>query len=109
MATTLISKCCRQDAIEDYKDNPRDHHDPIEIYTCPRCKKECETEEVCETCLGEGEVTTMEQVWAGEPHMAPIGTAKCPDCTPEPDYERDDPDTNDPSQFPADGNDMQNI
>lgn len=45
-------------------------------------------EEPCETCGGEGEVSTMEQVYPGEPHMAPIGTAPCPDCNlPEPDYE----------------------
>lgn len=36
-----------------------------------------EFEIVCEHCLGEGEVTTMEQVWPGEPHTAPIGTRKC--------------------------------
>jgi hypothetical protein len=38
--------------------------------------------EVCEYCGGvDGEhedVTTMEQVYPGEPHMADIGTAPCP-------------------------------
>ena len=51
-----VSKCCRADLVEDLKDNPRDHHDPIEIYTCSKCKKECEVEEVCEDCRGTGVV-----------------------------------------------------
>lgn len=38
------------------------------------------TIEKCQTCGGTGEVDTMEQVYPGEPHMAPIGTGKCPDC-----------------------------
>ena len=37
-----VSKCCGALVYEDYKDNPRDHHDPIEIYTCSKCKCECE-------------------------------------------------------------------
>jgi hypothetical protein len=37
---------------------------------------------ICEWCNGEGEITTMEQVYAGEPHTAPIGTRKCI-CTKE--------------------------
>jgi hypothetical protein len=77
MSKITVSTCCHEPAIEDFKDNPRDHHDPIEIYTCPKCKQECEGEDVCEDCLGTGEVTTMETVWAGEPHQAPIGTQKC--------------------------------
>ena len=36
------STCCGAKAIEDFKDNPRDHHDPIEIYTCSECGQECE-------------------------------------------------------------------
>lgn len=32
---------------------------------------------VCEFCGGSGEVETMEYVYPGEPHMAPIGTQKC--------------------------------
>lgn len=38
---------------------------------------------VCRTCGGLGEVTTMEQVYSGEPHIAPIGTQNCPDCNPK--------------------------
>lgn len=34
-------------------------------------------DEVCEFCGGTGEVTTMEQVYPGEPHYAPIGTQRC--------------------------------
>lgn len=77
MSTILISKCHREIALEDYKDNPRDHHDPIAIYRCPKCHEECDVEEVCDECLGTGEVTVDEQVYAGEPHMAPIGTRTC--------------------------------
>ena len=77
MSTIEVSSCCKAPLVEDYRDNPRDHHDPIEIYTCEKCKKECEVEEVCEDCLGTGEVDTMEQVYANEPHTAPIGTRAC--------------------------------
>lgn len=76
MATIEVSKCCRADLVEDFKENPRDHHDPIEIYTCSKCKQECEVEEVCEFCLGEGEVS--EDVDDGEGHtMRGVGTRKC--------------------------------
>lgn len=40
---------------------------------------ECE-DRPCETCDGTGEVSSMEQVYPGEPHMADIGTQPCPDC-----------------------------
>lgn len=84
--TTTISTCCREEAVEDFKDNPRDHHDPIAIYTCSKCKKECDVEEVCEFCLGEGEYSV--DVDDGEGHtMRGVGTQKC-HCTihePEPD------------------------
>lgn len=46
-------------------------------------------EQICEFCYGEGEVTTMESVWAGEPHYAPIGTQKCVCQLSEPDYDPD--------------------
>lgn len=40
----------------------------------------------CDTCKDTGEVGTMEQVYAGEPHMASVGTGVCPDCqSNEPD------------------------
>lgn len=80
METKEVSNCCKAELVEDFKTNPRDHHDPIEIYTCAKCKKECEVEEVCERCGGTGEVSVMEPVYAGEPHMADIGTAPCPEC-----------------------------
>lgn len=32
---------------------------------------------VCEYCVGTGEITVMETVYAGEPHQAPTGTQKC--------------------------------
>lgn len=73
----MLSVCCKATPIEDFKDNPRDHHDSIPIYTCEKCKQECEVDDFCEHCHGTGEVTTMERVYANEPHMAPIGTEKC--------------------------------
>lgn len=85
--TKEVSNCCQAALVEDYKDNPRDHHDPIEIYTCAKCHKECEVEEVCALCDGTGEVTTSEAVYAGEPHMADIGTERCICQLREDDYD----------------------
>lgn len=87
METIEVSACCHGDLVEDYKDNPRDHHDPEPIYTCKKCKRECDVEEVCADCLGTGEITTMEQVYAGEPHMAPIGSRVCPCQNKEEEYD----------------------
>lgn len=76
MSTIEVSKCCLADLVEDFKDNPRDHDDPIEIYTCSDCKKECEVEEVCEFCYGDGEVSTDED--DGEGHiMRGVGSQTC--------------------------------
>lgn len=36
-----------------------------------------EKEYNCDICEDTGEVTTMEPVYAGEPHVAPIGTRVC--------------------------------
>lgn len=36
--------------------------------------------EECETCGGTGEVSAMEAVYPGEPHMADVGSRRCPDC-----------------------------
>ncbi len=43
------------------------------------CNCECGEyhEDVCPDCGGTGEVTTMDRVYLGEPHMAPVGTEKC--------------------------------
>lgn len=50
--------------------------------------------EVCEFCGGEDgehhDITTMERVWPNEPHVAPIGSQRCPATIPEPEYEPDD-------------------
>jgi len=71
-----ISKCCKNSVYEDFRDNPRDHHDPIEIYRCSKCNLECEIEEACELCLGTGEVSVDES--DGEGHiMRGVGTRKC--------------------------------
>lgn len=78
METIEVSLCCKADLIEDYKDNPRDHHDAIAIYTCAQCKKECEVETVCAFCRGTGEREIMSHVYANEPHMAYLGdTVPC--------------------------------
>lgn len=37
-----VSECCGANLVEDFKENFRDHHDPIEIYTCYKCKLECD-------------------------------------------------------------------
>lgn len=48
-------------------------------------------EKLCTYCNGTGEVDSMEQVYPGEPHQAPIGTRKC-ECqlTAESETEMDD-------------------
>ncbi len=38
-----------------------------------------EDDPVCPICGGDGEVTVMEPVYQGEPHMAAVGTMPC-DC-----------------------------
>ena len=91
--TTFISKCCREEAFEDFKENPYDDPqanevNPIEIWVCSKCKKECEVEEVCAYCLGDGEYSTDES--DGEGHiMRGVGTQKC-HCTIEDDYDDQD-------------------
>lgn len=47
-------------------------------------------DEICEYCHGTGEVSTMEAVYPGEPHMANIGIRKCICQISEPDYEPED-------------------
>lgn len=37
-------------------------------------------EEVCQRCGGEGRVTTMGYVYAGEPHMADVDDQPCHEC-----------------------------
>ncbi len=68
--TTLISKCCQSEVEEHLIGDET-------AYQCNACENRCEVEEVCADCLGTGEVTVMERVYAGEPHMAPIGTRTC--------------------------------
>jgi hypothetical protein len=62
--TIEVSSCCKADLVEDFRDNPRDHHDPIEIYSCSKCKRECEAEEqaTCplDICDGSGKYEEME-------------------------------------------------
>lgn len=49
-------------------------------------------DEVCATCGGTGEVSRMEAVYPGEPHMADVGIGPCPDCRPgrEEEYNGDE-------------------
>ncbi len=51
-------------------------------------------EEVCETCGGDGVVSQMGYVYAGEPHMADIDEAPCPDCSLRDEGDDYDPDAN---------------
>lgn len=67
---TNISKCCNVQVEYIYDDKS-------DGYICSKCHKTCEVEEVCALCLGTGEVSTMEPVYPGEPHMADIGTRTC--------------------------------
>lgn len=91
MTTKLISKCCKADALEDVKTNPKDHHDLIDIYICEKCKQECEVDEVCDICEGTGKVSVSEQVYPNEPHMADIGEGPC-ECSinDNDDYDEED-------------------
>jgi len=55
-------------------------------------EKEEQEQDVCQTCGGTGEVSVPGYVYPGEPHMADIDTAPCPDCCAheEDDYNPDD-------------------
>jgi len=44
MVITYKSDCCKENVVESFKNNPQDHNDPIEIYTCSKCKQECDGE-----------------------------------------------------------------
>lgn len=37
-----FSDCCKTHAIESFRENPYDHHDSIETYSCENCGKECD-------------------------------------------------------------------
>jgi hypothetical protein len=74
METIEVSNCCHADLVEDFKG---DHHDPIEIYTCKKCKQECDVEDICAICLGSGEEIYDES--DGEGHMQRgVGSRPCP-------------------------------
>lgn len=60
------------------------------MYNYTTLKERFENE--CDECGGTGEVTTMEQVYANEPHMAPIGTRPCPKCRSKKEEEYNDQD-----------------
>ncbi len=71
-----VSVCCKAGVVEDSKTDPRDHHNSIPICTCSKCKQECQVENVCEYCRGDGEVSVDET--DGEGHMmSGVGTEKC--------------------------------
>ena len=53
--------------------------DEDEVSTCPY-----------DICDGSGEIITMERVYPGEPHMAPIGTKICLCKKQEKEYEPED-------------------
>lgn len=83
---TEVSHCCKARLIDDFKENFWDHDDPIEIYTCETCKQECDVEEVCDDCLGTGEIVTDED--DGEGHvMRGVGNRKCHCQTKEKEFD----------------------
>lgn len=51
--------------------------------------EDLEFEDWCLDCEGTGEVSRMEAVYPGEPHMADIGTQKCHCQINEPDHEQE--------------------
>jgi len=53
----MVSKCCGAEMIEDFKSSICG--EPIAIYTCAKCKCECEEKEACDVCLGSGTVAKM--------------------------------------------------
>lgn len=71
-----VSDCCKTEVVESFKDNPRDHHDPIAIYTCSKCKEECEAVGICEFCFGSGVIENM--TWDNDAHCyMPDGDRPC--------------------------------
>lgn len=48
--------------------------------------------DICETCDGTSEVRVSGYVYAGEPHVADVDTAPCPDCSKvdEDDYQEEE-------------------
>lgn len=68
--TTKVSACCKAEVREVTAGDES-------ATQCTSCERACDVAEVCVHCLGTGEVTTMERVYPGEPHMAPIGTEPC--------------------------------
>jgi len=44
----------------------------------------------CDTCEDTGEVRVMGYVYPGEPHMADVDTAPCPDCHHEEEFDLND-------------------
>lgn len=71
MKTTFISQCCGQE---------------LKNGLCGYCFKACRVESVCADCLGSGEVTSLDYVYAGEPHMADVKIEVCACKSTEPAY-----------------------
>lgn len=70
--TIEISKCCRAGVYDDYDEDRQES-----IVRCNKCDGECEVEEVCEYCHGEGYTESYETVYQGEPHQALTGKENC--------------------------------
>ena len=68
MEKDKVSNCCK--APVEYI-----HDDKTDGFVCSKCDRLCDA--ICEFCEGTGEVSQMESVYPGEPHMADIGTRKC--------------------------------
>lgn len=78
-----VSVCCDAEIRYNYDDTN-------DIYFCKHCRQLCETHEVCEYCLGTGEIDYFEPVYLNEPQTARVDIRKCLCQVPEEDDELDE-------------------
>ncbi|MDB5258093.1 MAG: hypothetical protein JWM14_2788 [Chitinophagaceae bacterium] len=75
-----VSVCCNAEIRYNYDDLN-------DIYFCKDCRQLCETHDICEYCLGTGEIDSYEYVYNSEPLMARVGNRRCMCQIPEEDDE----------------------
>lgn len=89
--TTRISKCCKALAVEyeTWGDKVNTKTISGTYFMCERCKRACDTDEVCADCLGTREVAVDED--DGEGHTTGgVGTMRCLTCKAVDEDEMDD-------------------
>lgn len=86
---TSASDCCGAELIEAFRDNPRDHHDPIAIYQCSKCECECDEVAVCDFCRGSGQIENLEWSEDGKCYMPGGEMRKCV-CRIDQEFDADD-------------------